>query len=617
MKVVGAAPTRSFAAWWHRSGAQVRQLVGLVVFVAALWTYESAGQAFYDSYRVPQGVGMTHILPPELTHWVVFFWFGLVAWLALFAVLRAGALGQALERVFDRCRRNALVAVAVVATIAACLSWALGAFWLQRAVITDDEHAYRFIAQTLRTGHLTAASPGEDLEYFAEKFIVVSPTARYGKYPIGHPLVLAIGQMLRIEALVVPLLLLVALLLLYALARELSDDSVALLAVLLLSTSPQFILTGATILSQVTAAVCLLAGTVALSRSAKAGRFVVWWVLGAGLALGYGVLTRPLPLVLCAGAGLGYLLWRHGGTGRRELAEAVVFCIPVAGAIAAQLAINYAQSGDWLTSGYASYHAPESTGVDSLRVHLGGGGAAIAMSLLAAVVRLSVWLFGWPNSLVLLAFAGRRGRWVVVWLMIGASVAYRCVAPKAGVGTVGPIYMFEIIPLLALLSAHGVATLVRSREGGRWAVSRRDMSAALVAAALVSGLMFVPPKLRDLWRAAEAQTQLPRLIAAHEVKHAVVFHLGVAPPWTSSTWAYFPRCNSPRLDDDVLYLWISFEPQAYRRSLELWRRRYPDRTAWFYSVVRGQPLLTPLTDAEWLVSESIDSIKRHAPPAGQ
>jgi hypothetical protein len=607
-------PKKSLAVWSRENRTQLVQVLGLAVFAATVLGYEAVGQGFYGNFQVPQGVGMTHILPPELAHWAVFVWFGFVAWLALFAVLRAGSLGQQLQRLFAHCSRHALATAAAVAVGAACLSWVLGAFWLKGAAITDDEHAYRFIAQTLRTGRLTAASPGEDLEFFKERFIVLSPTVRYGKYPIGHPLVLAVGQMLGAESLVVPLLVLSTLILLYVIARELSDDGVALLAVLLLGTSPQFILTGSTILSQVPAAVCVLAGTVGLLRAERAARFGSWWALGAGLAFGYGVLTRPLPLLLCAGAGLGYLLWCRRGAGRRSWWDVAALCIPVVAAIAAQLAINHAQSGSWLTSGYASYHAPERVGLDALTVHVGGGGAAIAMSLLAAAVRLSVWLFGWPNSLVFLAFAGRRARWVLIWLMIGAAVVYRCVSPKAGVGTVGPIYMFEVIPLLALLSAHGVAALVRSRQGERWTVPRREMAAALVAGLVVSGRMFIPPKLRDLSRAAEAQRELPRVIAAHQVRHAVVFHLGLAPPWTGSTWAYFPRCNSPKLDDEVLLLWMPLEPQGYRRSVELWRRRFPDRTAWFFSVLHGQALLTPLGDAEWLVNESIDAIKRNAPP---
>ncbi len=601
----------------RESRAQLQQLAGLLVFAAAVMTYESVGRTFYDNYHVPQGVGMSHLLPAELAHWVAFVCFGLVAWLGLFAVLRVGSVGQSLERLFGRCSRRALASTAVVAVGAATLSWALGAFWLHGSAITDDEHAYRFIAQTLRTGHLTAASPGEDLEFFAEKFIVLSPTTRYGKYPIGHPLALAAGQMLGAESLVIPLLQLAVLLLLYNIARELADKKVAVLSVVLLAASPQFVFTGATALSQVSAAVCLLAGTMGVLRAEQAERARGIWALGAGLAFGYGVLTRPLPLVPCAAFGLAYLLWRHGLHDRRSLAPLAALCIPVVGAIAAQLAINRAQSGSWLTSGYASYHAPDRAGLDALTVHVGGGAAAIASSLFAAAARLAVWLFGWPGPLVLLAFAGRRARWVLVWLMVAAALAYRVVAPKAGVGTVGPIYLFEVIPLLALLSAHGAAELVRGGQGARWTVPRKELASALVAGVMVGGLMFVPPKLRDLWRAGEAQAQLSRLIATRQVRHAVVFHVGLAPPWTGWTWAYFPRCNSPRLDDDVLFLRMPLDAEGYDRSVSLWRQRFPDRTAWFYSALQGQALLTPLGDAQWLAQETRDAILRHSLPAAQ
>src|SRR5436190_1464178 len=88
-----------------------------------------------------------------------------------------------------------LVPVASVAALCALIRTEV----LRHAVVSDDEHAYQFIAQTLRRGALTAPSPGSDLAFFREQFVVLTPTARFGKYPIGHPLLLAAGQALGIE----------------------------------------------------------------------------------------------------------------------------------------------------------------------------------------------------------------------------------------------------------------------------------------------------------------------------------------------------------------------------------------------------------------------------------
>src|SRR4029079_6377645 len=174
-------------------------------------------------------------------------------------------------------------------------------------VISDDEHVYRFIAQTLRTGSLTAPSPGQDLAFFREQFVVLDERVRYGKYPIGHPLLLALGQALGLETLVVPVVTGAIALPLFWLARHLADRQVAILAVLFFGSSPQVLFTGATFLSQPVAAFCLVAGLALLRASARPGARVAWALGAAGALFGYGVLARPLPgllFVIVAGAWL-------------------------------------------------------------------------------------------------------------------------------------------------------------------------------------------------------------------------------------------------------------------------------------------------------------------------
>ena len=70
--------------------------------------------------------------------------------------------------------------------------------------------------------------------------------------------------------------------------------------------------------------------------------------------------------------------------------------------------------------------------------------------------------------------------------------------------------------------------------------------------------------------------------------HALVFHEGVVPPWTYRSWAYFPRCNSPALDDDILYVRFQRSPGGAEANLDFWRRRYPDRAAWYFGWPAGE-----------------------------
>jgi hypothetical protein len=107
--------------------------------------------------------------------------------------------------------------------------------------------------------------------------------------------------------------------------------------------------------------------------------------------------------------------------------------------------------------------------------------------------------------------------------------------------------------------------------------------------------MFVPSRLADLRRMAGAQLLLPRMLAERGITNALVFHDGIVPPWTGLSWAYYPPCNPPTLHDDdgggdggVLYLRLWHQPAA---GYELWRRRFPRRSAWWFGYRDGRPAL--------------------------
>jgi hypothetical protein len=175
--------------------------------------------------------------------------------------------------------------------------------------------------------------------------------------------------------------------------------------------------------------------------------------------------------------------------------------------------------------------------------------------------------------------------------MVAAEVVYRFISPKAGIGGVGPIYVFEIVPFLCLLSAEGA----RRFASGQWRLplaNPRGASCLMVAAATVGLTMFLPVKLADLGRMAAAQRVLPRLIERQGLHHALVFAQFAVPPSLMRSWAYFPRFNSPQLDDDVLYVRTHPDPET---NLDFWRRSYPDRGAWFFGYSNGQPLLVELS----------------------
>jgi hypothetical protein len=568
------------------------RLVLLLAGTAAILSYEAVGRAFYAGFRIPQGTGMNNLLAEETTQITMFTLFGVLAVAAFAAALQGTSsvdwLRSRLHVLARRPRAVALVAAAAAGVAAALIGSAV----LGHAVVTDDEHTYRFIAQTLRMGALVAPSPGSDLDFFREQFVVLTPSVRYGKYPIGYPLFLAAGQALGVEHWTVPLLTSAVVALVYAIGSILFDPVRALIAVALMATSPQVLLTGATYLSQPLSALCLLAGVAmvaAADRRAPAADEAAL-IAAAGACLGYGIFVRPLPGALFAAVTGLHVLWQHRAQPwRRLVTTGLAFGVPATLGAVLLLVQNRLQSGDVMTSGYQAFHAT-GEGSGGLAVFVTGGLALRAMSVVAGLLRLDGWAFGWPLAPLLALAALRVPRTGLLWGLVLAAFAYRLLSPKAGVSATGPVYLYEIVPVLALLAAVGAVDAAH-RLGNPSAVA-----ATLVAGALVGLAMFLPGRLADLHSMGLAQRTPLLLLAREGVTRGIVFQNAVVPWWTRQSWAYYPRANSPRLDDDVLFLHVSGRADL-ARARELWRRRFPDRSAWWFEYVEDRPRLVPLDEA--------------------
>lgn len=560
-----------------RGRSELMRVVWLALLALTVAGYQAVADAFYGGFRVRAGDTMNHLAPDELAHGLLFVVFGGAAAACAFLALRGlpalARLDGAVRSLCDRPRAVTLLAAGAVLAGALLLASAV----LQHAVTTDDEHVYRLIARTLRTGAVVSPSPGRDLAFFREQFVVMDERVRFGKYPLGFPMLLALGQALGVETLVVPLLTALVVFPLHRLAERLADRRVAGLACLLYAASPQVWFTGATFLSQPAAALAITGG-LAVLVSRRDGSAATFRSLAlAGALIGFGVLVRPLPCVLFALVAAADVLATSAPGTRARLVRLLAFGVPLALVSAGVPLTNWLQTGSALVSGYHAFHA---TGPSEGAI-LGGGFALAAMSVAASLVRLNFWLFGWPSSLIACAFAGRVSRPWLVWGVLGSELVYRVVAPKAGVGGTGPLYLFEALPVLCVLSALGLARIARGALPLPGPAGRSHVVPALVALTLTALALFVPPKLADLGRMAYAQRQVDRLLQRRVPGPALVFHEGVVPLPLGLTWAYFPRCNGPRLDDRVLFVRLQ-RADGLGSNVEFWRRRFPDRSAWYF-----------------------------------
>ncbi len=597
MPDVSASPAESASQVPSRASFPVavvlRLLVGLGVTLLTVLGFHAVGARFYDGFWIPQGNAMYHLPPGELVFLGLYGVFGLVAMLALLLTLTSVSWRERDLRWLRACADRGVLTAIGLAAFVGTTTFLVARYVLEHAVLTDDEHTYRFIAQTLGTGSLTAPSPGADLDFYREQFIVLTDTVRYGKYPIGHPVLLAMGQALGAEALVVPVVTALGTLALYGLGTLIAGRRIAILAALLYVLSPQVVLTGATFLSQPAAALALIGSLGALVAAERSRRPATWLAL-AGLALGYGILIRPLPGILFALVAAGYVLLTWCRPSWVGMARGVAFGVPLGAVTSLILLVNRLQSGYAGRSGYHTLHVPDE-GAAGLLVAFHSDLPTRAMSLFGNALRLDFWLLGWPVSLALCLFARRTRHTTLLWAMVAAAGAYRLLVPKAGTAPTGPIYLFEIVPALCLLSADGLGQLV-ARARGRFGDAAAGWACALVlSATLVSAAMFLPVLLANARRMADAQLVLPRMLREAGQRRALVFQQFAVPPWLGLSWAYYPPANSPRLDDDVLYVRLLGGSQdRVERNLEFWRRRYPDRPAWLFAYQGRVPQLVPL-----------------------
>jgi hypothetical protein len=257
----------------------------------------------------------------------------LTGWLAAKALSAPAALAA------DRWLRHRRAPLVVGVVTALTFAWVAGST-LDVEPISTDEAAYLLQAEIFAAGKLTAPPPPIP-EFFEQVWVMVSPRT-YSKYPPGHALMLAPGVAVGLPWLVPFLLNIVNGALLFALLRRAAGPAPALL------TWSAWVLSGMAMawqtsyFSEVTLMACWL-GAVAVGWRWLDGHGTRWLV-GASLLVGYGVLTRPLsilllilplgvvvahrvitepnsrrPVLVAAGAGLAVLLflplWNLGTTG--------------------------------------------------------------------------------------------------------------------------------------------------------------------------------------------------------------------------------------------------------------------------------------------------------------
>ncbi len=374
----------------------------------------------------------------------------------------------------------------------------------------EDEIAYVWQAQVIAGGHLALPSPPHPRSFLVP-FVVDYNGQRFGKYPLGWPVLLGIAIRFGLRNLVNPLLSGLGVWLTYRLGKKIFSETVGLLAAGLTLTSPFFLMNSGSLLSHpfglVLSAAFALAWLDAFGPKPITPRIIP--TLTAAFALGVLVLTRPFTAV--AGAlPLAFhclLLLARGNWGTRRHVLAVGGLSVLLGSL--NYLWQYAVTGDFFLNPYTLWWSYDKIGFGpGYGVTENGHTLRIAWVNTRFSLRVGYSdLFGWGKySWIFLPFGLLAALIKRSWrsLLVGGVILSLVVLHLAywvGAWLYGPRYFYEGLYSLTLFSGAGIAFLagwslqpgLSGRITSGWKKVRPLAAAAVLLLLLSANLLFYTP----------------------------------------------------------------------------------------------------------------------------
>jgi len=421
------------------------------------------------------------------------------------------------------------------------------------APLTDDEWAYTFHARTLASGALWAPAPPDPV-HFDYTFLRIDGARWYSTLQPGLAALMAPGVWLCDDPFLSlwPLHAALPPLTFWAAAGLIRGEPgpAPRLAGLLVMTSPWFLLTGATVepYAAFAGVVAVVLGATARSLRITGDAGGAWRLGGAlGASLGLGLLVRPFEAVVVGGvAGVAGAVSmavgeRAGLVGKLRIAAvAVLAAVPF---VLAQLAYNRAMTGFPFTPpmGVSTLPGFWGFGGDMYKGHDVGDAVRIWGGNL---LRAAVWMAG--GTLLSLRSSWRRpaSRWLLMSLV--GFVLLFLPRPVAGVADFGPVYLFALLPVFAVILAEaagptGLAT---------WAASLVVSYASFTPWVVFRASTIAKNGALPFRAAAAADGEVPRLVLVRR---------SVAGP---SGWIFGIPIPRPDLGDATIFAWAT--PQDHR-----------------------------------------------------
>jgi 4-amino-4-deoxy-L-arabinose transferase-like glycosyltransferase len=414
----------------------------------------------------------------------------------LFGTLAVVAVGTALFLWYDDVVTRVSARIAAVPSpvfmiaaglVTALLSAAFAIYSFHRFASTSDEIAQLWHARILLTGRWSL--PADPNPEFFSLDTVVDSGRWYSQFPIGGPLVLAVGALIGAPWLVNPLLAGASTIFVYRFARRAYGEPAARWATALFAAAPMVLMMAGTWMNHVPV---LFFATVALAAlaawdQAATPRTAFGAAALIGFAVGMIATIRPLDAVVAAAIIGAFQLWRLRDAPRRfrELIAEIAIGTCCIGFL---LYVNSQTTGRALRFGYEVAWGPAHRvgfHVDPYgNPHTLFRGLDYALSYFS---ELNIDLMLWPVPVLLVLLAGlwatrRPSRWDVLLLaLLGAqTVAYGAYWYRGEL--LGPRFLYTVLPAVIILISRAPAML-EDRVGAR---ACRAVTAGMVACMLVA-----------------------------------------------------------------------------------------------------------------------------------
>jgi 4-amino-4-deoxy-L-arabinose transferase-like glycosyltransferase len=470
----------------------------------------------------------------------------------------------------------------------------------------EDEYAYHWQAKLTAEADLKVSSPPEAHEFLIP-FVVDYDGERFGKYPLGWPVVLSFGERLGFTRLVNPLLAGLAVWLTYRLGQKLLGDKVGLLAAGLTTISPLFLTYSGSILSHTWGLVLSLCFAISwlditADISEKQDAFsqppkIPGWlsVSTAGLSLGVLALSRPwtaLGVAIPFGVHGIFMIWRGPNILRKKILLVGVITLLI-GSI--HFLWQFALTGNPLLNPYLLWWPYDKIGFGP-GIGVAKGGHTLQQGWINTKNSLrmtwrDLWGLGrysWMLPMIGLVASRRHPR---VWLI--ASVFPSLVIIYLAYWVSGPRYFYEGLYSLTIPGAAGIAWIAgwmpeqeicltretRIREGA--------VIIGLVLMVFVGMFSYTPQriqKIKDHYGFTQAALEPFRTPEAQEMDPAlVIIHTA---SWRD--YGVYLHLQNPYLTSPFIFTWALPKEDPSDAMISHFPTRriyhyYPDQPGQFYS----------------------------------